>query len=299
MSRSPDSYIKIGSVIRQTLALYVGQASVLLSVAVISLVLPAVVVAVALMVLVGSVHWSGAPVLVAVGGAGILFFAIALFASVVIELVCDVHDGKSELSVRTRLRSVSPAVLGRLILVGIVAGSIVVVLFAVLPVILLLLLIGAVIGGEVNLIGVILGFMTGMMVLVIPGLFLLTIWSVAAPVVVLERPRRLHALGRSRELVRGNGWRVFAVLAVVAVSLNIASRGIEGVAYALDRGPGLAASVIIAILALPIPPLLAAVLYLDLHQATTSDQPADATPPQAPTPPLDMPLPGTTASDTA
>lgn len=271
----------------------------LLSVAVISVVLPAVVVVVALMVLVGSAHGTGAPTLVAVGAAGTLLLAAALFASVVIELVSDAQDGKRELSVRARLRSVSPAVLGRLILVGIVAGSIVVVLFAVLPLILLLLLIGAVIGGEVNLIGVIFGVMTGVMVLVIPGLFLLTVWSVVAPVIVLERPRRLRALGRSRELVRGNGWRVFAVLAVVAVALNLAGRGVEGAAYAFGRGPGLAVSVILAILALPIPPLLAAVLYLDLREAPAGDQPADATPPQTPPPPLDMQLQGAAASDLA
>src|ERR1700689_3933284 len=102
--------IKIGSVIRRTLGLYVGQAPVLLSVAVICVVLPAVFVAVALMVLVGSAHGKGAPVLVGVGAAVILLLAVALFVSVVIELVSDVQDGKSELSVRARLRSVSPAI---------------------------------------------------------------------------------------------------------------------------------------------------------------------------------------------
>ncbi len=270
-----------------------------LPVAVFSVLLPAVVVAVVLRVLVGSVHGAGALVLVTVGAAVILLLAIVLFASVVIELISDVQNDKRELSIRARLRSVSPAVLGRLILVGIVAGAIIFVLFAALPILLVALSVGSVLGGKVNLLGIIFGLMAGVMVFVIPSLFLLTAWSVAAPVVVLERPRRLRALRRSRELVRGNGWQVFAVIAVFTVSLNVASRGIEGVADALGRGPGLAASVIVLILVLPIAPLLAAVLYLDLREATTNNQQADATPPRTPNPLLDMPLPGAAASDLA
>jgi hypothetical protein len=60
----------------------------------------------------------------------------------------------------------------------------------------------------------------------------------------------------------------------------------------------LAASVVIFFITLPIPVLLAGVLYFELREANTSDQRAEAMPPHAPTPPRDMPLPGTTASDT-
>ena len=66
------------------------------------------------------------------------------------------------------LRAATP-VIGQLILVGIVAG-----------------------------IGIVIGFV----LIIVPGLILLTIWSVAAPVVVLERPGGLRALRRSRELVQ-------------------------------------------------------------------------------------------------
>ena len=55
----------------------------------------------------------------------------------------------------------------------------------------------------------------GFILLIIPGLFLIVIWSVVAPVVVLERPGVFAAFGRSRELVRGNGWNVFAVIVLV------------------------------------------------------------------------------------
>ena len=46
----------------------------------------------------------------------------------------------------------------------------------------------------------------GFVFLIVPGLILLVIWSVVAPVMVLERPGIFAAFGRSRQLVHGNGW---------------------------------------------------------------------------------------------
>ena len=57
-----------------------------------------------------------------------------------------------------------------------------------------------------------------------PGLILLTIWAVIAPAIVVEDKGVFEAFGRSRELVRGDGWQVFgaimlAFLIVFAVGL--------------------------------------------------------------------------------
>jgi hypothetical protein len=302
MSRS----IKIGPVIRRTLDLYVGQAPVLLSVAVISVLGPAAVVAIVLVGPFGSPLDEGSPALVAIAAVIVMILAFALFTGVVIELVADVHDGGGEVSVRRRLRSVRPSVLGQLILVGVVAGLVIFVLFTAEDLFVLVLIIGTVVGRgfgfgiSVNLAGLILGVLASTMIFLIPALFLLTVWSVAAPVVVLERPSGLRALRRSRELVRGSGWRVFAVIAIFTISLDAVSRGIETGAYALGIGPGLAASVVIWTLAVPIPVLVAAVLYFELREATATDLPASAMPPYTPTPPADTPLPSTAAaSDTA
>ncbi|HTU14343.1 MAG TPA: hypothetical protein VMF31_04040 [Solirubrobacterales bacterium] len=60
------------------------------------------------------------------------------------------------------------------------------------------------------LVAVLAGF--GFVLLVIPCLIMLTIWSVVVPVVVVERTGVFESLSRSRELVRGNGWRVFGFL---------------------------------------------------------------------------------------
>jgi hypothetical protein len=63
----------------------------------------------------------------------------------------------------------------------------------------------------------------GLLLLIVPGLFLLTIWAVIAPVIVVEDQRVFEAFGRSRELVRGHGWTVFGIVLVVGVLSAIAA----------------------------------------------------------------------------
>lgn len=62
----------------------------------------------------------------------------------------------------------------------------------------------------------------GLLLLIVPGLYLMTIWAVVLQAVVLERRGLLESLGRSRELVRGNGWPVLGVvLATLLISLGL------------------------------------------------------------------------------
>ena len=159
--------------------------------------------------------------------------ATTLFTGMVTELVADVRDGRRDASAGQLLRAVMP-VLGQLILVAVVAG-----------------------------VGIVIGFV----LIIVPGLILLTIWSVAAPVVVIERPGGLRALGRSRELVRGNGWNVFAVILVLVILLVIAAGAIELGAVAVSTAVGIVVTVVIGVLFTPISSLAAAVLYFDLRDA--------------------------------
>lgn len=159
--------------------------------------------------------------------------ATTLFTGMVVELVADVQDGKRDASAGQLLRAVAP-VLGQLILMGILAG-----------------------------IGILIGFL----LIVVPGLILATLWSVGAPVVVLERPGAVRALGRSRELVRGNGWNVFAVILLLVILVGVVSAGIEVGADAAGTAVGLVVTVIVGILTAPISALAAAVLYFDLRRA--------------------------------
>jgi hypothetical protein len=75
----------------------------------------------------------------------------------------------------------------------------------------------------------------GLILLVVPGLFLLTIWAVIAPVIVIERRSALDSFGRSRELVRGYGWTVFAIVVVTGLLSGIASGLLEAAFSFLPR----------------------------------------------------------------
>jgi hypothetical protein len=154
-----------------------------------------------------------------------------LFTGMVVQLVADVQDGRRDASPGQLLRAATP-VLGQLILVGIVAG-----------------------------IGVVIGFF----LIIVPGLYLITIWFVAAPVVVLERPGVFAALSRSRELVRGNGWQVFGVILVAYIMVSVVSFVIDGLAESAGSGIGIVVRVIVGVLTAPLLALAASVLYFDLR----------------------------------
>jgi hypothetical protein len=162
----------------------------------------------------------------------------------VVKLVQDVRDGRRDSSVRDLFKSVEP-VFWQLLVVSLLFG---------------------------------LGVGIGFVFFIIPGLVLIVIWAVVAPVTVLERPGIFAAFGRSRELVRGNGWGVFAVLlivfvAVVAISIvaGLATTSLGSVGRALVQW-GVNAAVA------PVTALSASVLYFAL-----GSHPYDAVgPPQAP-----------------
>ncbi len=123
------------------------------------------------------------------GSAGLFFLgtligliATTLFTGMVVELVADVQDGRRDATPSQLLRAITP-VLGTLIAVALAVAVL-----------------------------TLIGFL-----LILPGLVALTVWAVAAPVVVLERPEGLKAMRRSRELVAGNGWPVFGVVLVLGV----------------------------------------------------------------------------------
>ena len=48
-------------------------------------------------------------------------------------------------------------------------------------------------------------------------------WAVIAPVIVVERRGVFDAFGRSRQLVRGNGWPVFGTVLVAFLIAAVAS----------------------------------------------------------------------------
>ena len=65
----------------------------------------------------------------------------------------------------------------------------------------------------------------GLFLLLVPGLYLLTRWSLLVPVIVLEERRAGEAFSRSSELVRGHGWEVFGIV-IATLLLGLVVRSI-------------------------------------------------------------------------
>ncbi len=156
------------------------------------------------------------------------------YSGMVVRTVQDVQDGRLDSTLGELFGSVTP-VLGQLILVGLVAG-----------------------------IGIAIGFV----LLIVPGLILLAIWAVAAPVVVVERPGVFAALSRSGALTKGNRWQVFGVIVVifavvVVVGIVFGAISAIGDSVVLSFLVQLAMNVLIA----PIWALAAAILYFALREA--------------------------------
>lgn len=186
-------------------------------------------------------------------GSIIYLVGVTLYSGMVVRLVDDVRDGRRDLSVGETVRSVTP-VLGALIGNGILKAIAVVI---------------------------------GLVLLIVPGLILLTIWAVTGPSIVVERRGAIEAFGRSRELVRGEGFSVFAVL-VVTLLIVIGVGIVIGILGAVtgDAGQvifGIVSSVITA----PVFSLVSAILFFDLGggQATAAAPAAPAEPPPPPAAP--------------
>jgi len=69
--------------------------------------------------------------------------------------------------------------------------------------------------GAALLIGLCCGI--GFILLVVPGVILSIMWSVASPSIVMEGAGITGAMQRSRDLTRGNRWRIFWLLVIFAV----------------------------------------------------------------------------------
>jgi hypothetical protein len=68
-----------------------------------------------------------------------------------------------------------------------------------------------------------IGIAIGLVLLIVPGLYLLTIWSMLIPVIVIEERRAGEAFTRSQDVVRGHGWQVFGLVLVTFLLVAIAS----------------------------------------------------------------------------
>lgn len=179
-------------------------------------------------------------------GLAVSIIAGTLYTGMVVTLVSDVQDGTRDYSVSDLVNSAKHVILP-LIGAGLLAG---------------------------------LGIGIGFLLFIIPGLFLMTIWAVIAPVIVLERVGVLQAFGRSRELVRGDGWRVFGVIVSVVIIVFVVRAILGAIAVGIDDST--VARIVFdwigSSLTAPITAIVAVVIYFHLKGVKDGGAPAPVDP---------------------
>lgn len=124
---------------------------------------------------------------------GLVGLVVALVGSLWVQgaltaTVADVRDGRADDDIETVYRRVRPTLVP-LLLAGVLAG---------------------------------IGILIGLVLLIVPGLFLLTRWVLVTPAVVLEGVGPTDALRRSWNLVRGHSWTAFGVIVVTLLTAAVA-----------------------------------------------------------------------------
>ena len=111
----------------------------------------------------------------------------------------------------------------------------------------------------------------GLLLIIVPGLFLITIWAVIVPVIIIERSGAMASFGRSRQLVRGHGWHVFGTLVLVYIIMLVVNIVLGLIFSALPHvlADGLS-SVISGTLISPFLALVVTLVYYRLVGVSTS-----------------------------
>jgi hypothetical protein len=134
-------------------------------------------------------HGTGIALLLAVITTVVSLVGTFWLQGALVYAVADVRDGKVDTTVGEVFERIRPF-LGTLIGAGLLAG---------------------------------LGIAVGLVLLIVPGLILLTWWCLIVPVIVLEGKHVGESFSRSRELVSGHGWTVFGVVIITGILSGLAS----------------------------------------------------------------------------
>lgn len=210
------------------------------------------VVAVITALLAAILTWFGALL-----GALISLVAVFWLQAALVKAVEDLRDGRADLSLQETFDAAKPH-LGSVLVAGILAA---------------------------------LGIAIGLLLLIAPGLFLMTIWAVIIPVIVLENRSAGESFSRSRELVRGNGWGVFGVI-VLTILLLIGFEIVLGLILTpfADWLRGFISNIVSGTLTAPFIAVVLTLLYFRLRAAKEPAQEHVAvTPPPTPTDPGEPP----------
>jgi hypothetical protein len=117
-----------------------------------------------------------------------------------------------------------------------------------------------------------LAIVAGTICLIIPGIFMFVVLSVAIPACVVERPGVLRSLERSFDLTQGSRWSIFAILLVftllavmlfvvlIGVAYGAKESGVSGVGEAVRWG-----LIVLAVLFGVLQAVLSATIYHELR----------------------------------
>ena len=206
------------------------------------------------LVLILLLGWVGAILSALVGVVGFFWLQGAL-----VEAVQDVRDGRQDLSLGATFARVQPR-LPAIIPAGLIAGIAIAVCFVTI-------------------------------ILIPLGLFLLTIWCLIVPVIVLEGKSAGESLGRSREIVKGNGWSVFGVIVITIAAALVANIILSIALFWLpDTAEGFIRGVVSNTVVAPFVVVAWTLMYFALAHGRTAaaGTPAEAYSPPPP-PPSDAP----------
>ena len=169
-------------------------------------------------------------------GSLVGIIAAYLLQATLVKAVQDVRDGRVDMSIGETVRAATPflaPVIGASVLAGI-------------------------------------AITIGLILIIVPGLYLITIWAVIVPVIVLEGAGVFAAFGRSHQLVRGRGWHVFGTLVltwIILLAVNLVLGVIfSALPYFLSNG---LSSIISGTLVAPFIALVVTLVYYRL--SGTSD----------------------------
>jgi hypothetical protein len=138
-----------------------------------------------------------------------------------------------------------------------------------------------------------IGITVGLILLIVPGLILLTWWCLIVPTIVLENRSAGDSFSRSRELVRGHAWSVFGVIVLVVLLLIGFQIGLSIILTPLaDWLQSFVSQIVSGTLTAPFIAIVLTLLYFRLRDAKGTPAP----PPAAePPPPAEQPPPATSA----
>jgi hypothetical protein len=159
-------------------------------------------------------------------GSIVELFAAFLLQATLIKAVQDVRDGRADLSIGETVSAATPFI-GPVAVASILAG---------------------------------IAITIGLILIIVPGLWLITIWAVIIPVIVIERSGAMASFGRSRQLVRGHGWHVFGTLVLVFIIMIVVDIILGAIFLALPLALGRGLSTVIS--GTLIAPFLAVVVTL-------------------------------------